>query len=421
VSDPRPNILHLAHRLPYPPDKGDRIRSFHTLRHLAGRARVHLACLADEPVPEGARTVLEGLCARIAVVPVSGWGRKARALWSLLRGRTATEGAFHSTVLRRVLREWTRDTPFDAALASASSMVPYLQQEELRGVPAVVDLVDVDSQKWLDYAAASRFPAAWLYRTEGRRLRRLEQALPSWTRGVVLTTPAEVALYEQFAGPGTARAVANGVDLDYFRPAWGRPLACQESGRPAACPTSEPACVFVGALDYRPNVDGIGWFCSEVWPKLWQRRRDARLFIVGRRPTDSVRRLTAVAGVEVVGTVPDVRPWLNRAAVTIVPLRIARGVQNKVLEALAMGRAVLASPVCLQGMLTEPGRHLLTATTADEWLAGLQRLLDDEDLRRRLGEAGRAFVEERHCWERCLEPLLEMLASRKENVHDVRD
>jgi sugar transferase (PEP-CTERM/EpsH1 system associated) len=397
VSVSPPNVLHLAHRLPYPPDKGDRIRSFHTLRHLAGRARVHLACLADEAVPEEARTALEGLCARVAIVPVSGWGRKVRALLSLLRGRTATEGAFQSPVLRWVLREWTRDTPFDAALASASSMVPYLQQQELRSVPAVVDLVDVDSQKWLDYAAVSRWPAAWLYRTEGRRLRRLEQTLPAWTRGVVLTTPAEVALYEQFAGPGTARAVANGVDLDCFRPA----------------PQSlEPACVFVGALDYRPNVDGIGWFCSEVWPKLWQRRRDARLFIVGRRPTEAVRRLKAVAGVEVVGTVPDVRPWLSRAAVVLVPLRIARGVQNKVLEALAMGRAVLATPLCLQGMLTEPGRHLLTATAPNEWLAELERLLDDEGLRRRLGEAGRAFVEEHHCWESCLEPLLEMLASR---------
>jgi len=394
VSDTRPNVLHLAHRLPYPPEKGDRIRSFHTLRHLSAHANVHLACLADEPVPAGAVAALERLCARVAVVPLSGGGRKARALLSLLRGRTATEGAFGSPALRRLLGAWVRETHFDAALASASSMVPYLQRKGLRDVPAVVDLVDVDSQKWLDYAAASRGPAAWLYRTEGRRLRRLERGLPAWTRGVVLTTAAEVALYEQFAGPGTARAVANGVDLDYFRP---------------APPSAEPACVFVGALDYRPNVDGICWFCSEVWPKLWQRRPDARLYIVGRQPTDAVKRLAAVPGVEVVGTVPDVRPWLSRAAVAVVPLRIARGVQNKVLEALAMGRAVLAAPLCLQGMETEPGRHLLTATTPEEWRVGLERLLHDEALRAGLGTAGREFVEEHHCWDRCLEPLLELL------------
>ena len=125
-------------------------------------------------------------------------------------------------------------------------------------------------------------------------------------------------------------------------------------------------------LDHRPNVDGICWFCSEVWPKLWQRRPDVRLYIVGRRPAEAVLRLASVPGVEVVGTVPDVRPWLSRAAVAVVPLRIARGVQNKVLEALAMGRAVLAVPLCLQGMKTVPGRHLLTATAPDEWLTELE-------------------------------------------------
>jgi hypothetical protein len=225
VTDARPDILHLAHRLPYPPDKGDRIRSFHTLRHLSRRANVHLACLADEPVPAGAVTALENYCARVAVVPVSGWARRLRALWALLRGRTATEGAFQVPALSALLHSWARTTRFDACLVSASSMIPYLQREEWRGVPAVVDLVDVDSQKWLDYAAASRGPPAWLYRTEGRRLRRLEAGLPAWTRGVVLTTPAEVAIYERFAGLGTAQAVPNGVDLDYFRPARPAPPA----------------------------------------------------------------------------------------------------------------------------------------------------------------------------------------------------
>jgi sugar transferase (PEP-CTERM/EpsH1 system associated) len=273
-------------------------------------------------------------------------------------------------------------------------MVPYLRMEELRGVPAVVDLVDVDSQKWLDYAAASRGPSAWLYRAEGRQLRRLERGLPAWTRGVVLTTPAEVALYEQFAGPGTALAVGNGVDLDYFHP---------------TPPAAEPSCVFVGALDYRPNVDGIAWFCSEVWPRLRGRRPDARLFVVGRRPAGPVQRLAAVPGVEVVGAVPDVRPWLARSAAAVAPLRIARGVQNKVLEALAMAKAVVASPPSLRGLAAEPGRHLLAASSPDEWLMHLERLLEDAPLRKRLGAAGRAFVEGRHCWERCLEPLGELL------------
>src|SRR5262249_32425326 len=156
-----------------------------TLKYLSQFADVHLACLADEPVPAGAVAELEKHCARVAVVPVSRWGRRWRALPALLGGPPVTTRALHAPPLLPPLRAWAGATRFDAALASASSMVPYLQAEELRGVPAVVDLVDVDSQKWIDYAAASRGPRAWLYRTEARRLRRLEQGLPAWTRGVV--------------------------------------------------------------------------------------------------------------------------------------------------------------------------------------------------------------------------------------------
>jgi sugar transferase (PEP-CTERM/EpsH1 system associated) len=399
VPDEQLSLLHLAHRFPYPPDKGDRIRTFHTLRTLSRSAAIHLTCLADEPVPDGAVKALERFCARVAVVPVSRWGRRLRAGLSLLRGRSATVGAFDVPALRRLVRTWAGDLRFDAVLASASSMVPYLQLPELRAIPAVVDLVDVDSQKWFDYAAASRAPACWLYQTEGQRLRTLEQALPARARGVVLTTPIEVRIYESFAGPGTARAVANGVDLDYFRP---------------APPSEELSCVFVGALDYRPNVDGIGWFCSEVWPTLVQRRPDARLYVVGRQPVEAVRRLGRLPGVKVVGTVPDVRPWVTRATVAVVPLRIARGVQNKILEALAMGRPVIASPLSLQGLTAKLGEHLLAAGSAEEWLNCLERLFDDAALRQQLGQAGRIFVEENHCWDCCLEPLRAMLFPDKE-------
>jgi sugar transferase (PEP-CTERM/EpsH1 system associated) len=273
-------------------------------------------------------------------------------------------------------------------------MASYLGRGALREVPAVVDLVDVDSQKWFDYAASGRFPKSCLYRLEGRRLRRLERELTSWTRGVVLTTPAEVALFEEFAGVGTGRVVANGVDLEHFRPA------------PA---TTEPTCVFVGALDYRPNVDGVVWFCEEVWPKILQKRSAARLFIVGRSPDRDVKRLAELPGVEVPGMVPDVRPWIQRAAVVVVPLRIARGVQNKILEALAMGRPVVASPVCLGGLGTVAGRDLLSASTTDEWAASLLGLFDDPERCSRLAASGRAFVEENHCWDRCLAPLAELL------------
>jgi sugar transferase (PEP-CTERM/EpsH1 system associated) len=393
----RPSLLYLAHRLPYPPDKGDRIRTFHLLKYLARLGAVHLACLADEPVDGAAVSALRGYCERVEVVRLGRWSRWLRALSALARGRTVTEGAFDEPALRAILRGWAARTHFHAALASASSLIPYLRLPELRGVPAVIDLMDVDSQKWLDYAAADRGPRAWLYRTEGRRLRRCEAALGRWARAVTLVSEAEVDLYRRAGGNGTVRAVPNGVDLDYFRPG------------PSA---GEPRCAFVGALDYRPNVDGVGWFCREVWPRVLRRRPDSRLWVVGRRPAPAVRRLAALPGVELVGQVADVRPYLAQAAVAVVPLRLARGVQNKVLEALAMGRACVASPQAVAGLAglgVRPGTHLLSASSPDEWVEAVGRLLDDGDLRQRLGDAGRHHVEARHRWEDCLEPFAALL------------
>jgi sugar transferase (PEP-CTERM/EpsH1 system associated) len=390
-------VLYLAHRVPYPPDKGDRIRAFHLLRHLARHARVYLACLADEPVDAGVVEALGRYAEQVAVAPLGGWRRWARALGSVARGRTVTEGAFRSPRLGADLRGWARRTPFHATLASSSGMAQYQRLPDLRGIPAVVDLTDVDSQKWYDYAAAGAGPRAWLHRLEGRRLRRLEQELSAWAQAVTVVTQAEAALYRQFAPEAAVHVIGNGVDLDYFRPV---PVPEQTD------------LVFVGALDYRPNVDAANWFSREVWPLVHARRPDARLCLVGRRPAPAVRALAQIPGVEVVGQVPDVRPYVARAAVAVVPLRLARGVQNKVLEALAMGRATVASPTTLAGLQGPATPGVLMASAVQEWVDAVLRLLEDEPLRHRLGSAGRRYVEQHHCWEDCLDPFLDLLGLR---------
>lgn len=390
----RPNVLYLTHRVPYPPDKGDRIRNYHVLRHLAGRAAVHLACLADEPVPPATLAALAPLCDKLAIVPIGRPTRWLRALASAARGGSISAGAFSSPALRAILRDWARTTGFDVTLSSSSSLVSYQRLPELFGSSAVVDLVDVDSQKWFDYAAASSGPRAWLYHLEGRRLRRLERDLPAWARAVTLVSEAEADIYRQFCRPGQVHTVANGVDLDYFQP------AAQEN---------EPACVFVGALDYRPNIDAACWFCDQVWPIVHRINPQARLWLVGRSPVAAVRRLGALPGVEVIGPVPDVRPYLARAALAVVPLRIARGLQNKVLEALAMAKATVASPQALAALRVEDGVHLVEARRPEEWVDAIIGLLRDTDRRQRLGVAGREFVETHHSWERCLTPLDSLL------------
>jgi polysaccharide biosynthesis protein PslH len=394
----RPSVLYLVHRFPYPPDKGDRIRSFHVLKFLSQRASVHLACLADEPPEDASVAALRKLCTRLAVVRLSGAGRWARALGSMMRGGTVTEGAFCSPRLRDLLNSWTAQTQFDATLASSSSMVPYMRSLHLGDVPAVVDLVDVDSQKWFDYAATSNGLRGWLYRTEGQRLRRLEQGLAQWARAATLVSEAEVQVYRRFGSGECVHSVPNGVDLQYFQP------SARFDGH---------GCVFVGALDYRPNVDGITWWCREIWPAIHDSHPQAKIALVGRRPAAAVRRLSQIPGVEVVGQVVDVRPYLDRAAVAIVPLRIARGIQNKVLEAMAMGKGVVVSPQALEGLPAQPGIDVLTASTPHEWVDSVSRLLVDLDLRQRLGASARRYVERHHHWERCLEPLSTLLGIEK--------
>jgi sugar transferase (PEP-CTERM/EpsH1 system associated) len=388
-----PDLLYLVHRVPYPPDKGDRIRAFHLLRYLARHATVHLASLADEPVADHVIAALRRYCGRLAIVQLDRW-RWPRAALSFARGRTVTEGAFASPSLRSVVQDWAGSTPFHAVLLSGSSMAPYLQMPGLRSVPAVVDLVDVDSEKWLAYADADWGPRAWLYRREGLRLRRLEASLPSRVQAVTLVSDAEAQLYRSFCPEGIVQGVSNGVDLDYFQP---------------AAPAKELSCAFVGALDYRPNVDAACWFAHEVWPTVRARSPASKLYLVGRRPVPDVLRLAVVPGVEVVGQVPDVRPYVARAAVSVNPLRIARGIQNKVLEALAMARATVGSPEALTGLSVTPGVQVLAASTPADWIDAVLRLFSDASLRRRLGAAGRAYVEERHRWERCLEPFDSLL------------
>ncbi|MCX7665121.1 MAG: TIGR03087 family PEP-CTERM/XrtA system glycosyltransferase [Gemmataceae bacterium] len=390
----QPELLLLTHRVPYPPDKGDRIRTYHTLRCLAPFAKIHLIALADEPVPAQSVTVLKQLCERVEIIPI-GKSRWLRAGFSLLSGGSISEGAFFHPQMFSTVKQWASQTRFTSALASSSALAQYLWLHELDQTIRIVDVVDVDSQKWFDYAAASRFPKSWLYSLEGKRLRRTERAITQKAHAVTLVSEGEAAMFREFASTGVVRAVTNGVDLDYYHP--------QEN-----VSESQQDCVFVGALDYKPNVDAAIWFSREIWPTIHRHKPEQKLKLVGRQPMPSVQALASLAGVEVVGQVPDVRPYLHRCAVVVAPLRIARGLQNKVLEAMSAGKPVVASPQALGGFRTE-GNPARVASTPEQWTEQILALLDDPQTRQRLGVEGRQFAQQYHHWDECLKPLRELL------------
>jgi sugar transferase (PEP-CTERM/EpsH1 system associated) len=264
--------------------------------------------------------------------------------------------------------------------------------------------VDVDSEKWIDYAKRASGPMSWLYRLEGSRLRQFEQELAARSFVTVVSKP-EAQLLHKFCPQASIRAIPNGVDVEYFRPQAENGKSCSPGSRKS----DELACVFIGALDYPPNIDGVTWFCRQVWPKVRARFPDARFVLVGRQPSSSVQKLTQHPGVELVGEVSDVRPYLQDASVVVAPLQIARGIQNKVLEALAVGKPVIASRQAIEGLEVVAGEHLYQATTPDEWFSCISALFLDSAERRRLGAAGRSFVVNRHRWDRCLQPFEEIL------------
>jgi len=374
------------------------------LKFLAARGTVDLATLADEPVREDDQQRLGELCQRVAIVPLGRMGRWLRAAASLARGKSATEGLFYSAELHGIVQQWSRENRYDAVVVFCSSMMPYALLPEFQKARLLVDLVDVDSQKWFDYAAMASFPRRQLFAWEGRRVRQLECQIVDRADAVILTSPQEAALLRGFKPTERARGVSNGVDLDYYFP------------RVKADDAHRALCVFVGVLDYRANVDGLRWFCSEVWPEVRRRIPDAVLRIVGRRPGAMVLALSKIKGVQVVGEVPDTRPYVAGAEMSIAPLRVARGIQNKVLEAMAMGRTVVATPQALEGISLEPNVHIVEARTPEEWVATIVRLHGDAAERDRLGAAARAMVERCYTWENCLAPVEGLLGMATEEV-----
>jgi sugar transferase (PEP-CTERM/EpsH1 system associated) len=380
------DILFLAHRIPYPPDKGDKIRSWRLLDHWLGRYRVHLGCFVDDPADLEHLPFLAERCASLCALPIRPTWRKLAALRALAGRRPLTFAYYADPRLRRWVEavRARHDPAFEFAFSSG--VAPYLDGAT---APRLVDLVDLDAEKWRLYAARQRGPMAWLHGREARTLARAEAAIAASVDRTFLVSAAEAADLRARPGvPGERVAVVtNGVDTGFFDPAGD-----------FAAPRPAPAIVFTGAMDYPANADAIGWFADAVWPALQRRRPDLELWVVGARPASAVRALAARPGIVVTGRVADVRPWLAHARLAIAPLRIARGLQNKVLEAMAMGKPVVASPAAAHGLDDAARKALITADGAGAMRSAIERLLDEPDRARHLGEAARRHVELHWTW-----------------------
>lgn len=378
------DILFLAHRVPFPPDRGDKIRSYHVLCHLAARARVHLVAFADDArdlTPPSAFRDLLGEC----VVVERTKPRWRAGVEALASGRPLSLAAFDDPRVHAAVARMVRERSIDRVYAFSGQMAQYLP----RGVPAVMDFVDADSAKFAAFADDAGGVARWMYRREARLLGAFERAVTARVDASLFVSVEEAALV-----PG-GLALENGIDTNVFDPAAAFvPVVGQ--GR---------LIVFTGQMDYKPNIDAVIGFARDVLPQVRTRHADVRFAIVGRAPTREVQALAGEA-VIVTGEVTDVRGWLAAADVVVAPLGLARGIQNKVLEAMAMARAVVASPAAAEGI-----DHAGTIRVADaaHMAVAVGDLLDVAREADALGQAARARVQARYAWDACLAPLDAMM------------
>jgi len=363
-------VLYLTHRLPYAPNRGDRIRAYHTIRSLAARMDLEVVSLVHDEHELAQADRLLDMGARITAIHAPRIRNFANATLRLAGRRPLTHLLLDSPRLGDVLRQIVRERPPDVVLAYCSGMARFALEAPLSGYPLVVDLVDVDSHKWAALAQSSPWPMRWIYQREALHLAAFEHRLTRSARVTLVVNERERDALQQIAPGADIAIVPNGVDF--------QPLI------PQTPPEERPHVVFCGVMDYTPNIDAALWFVRNIWPAVKARRRDAQFLIVGSNPTSAIRRLHSIeAGIEVTGSVNDVRPYLWRSAVAVAPLLTARGVQNKVLEAIGAGLPAVVSPQVFEGLPAAVRPACRVATSAEAFARETSSLLNRSGIDRR--------------------------------------
>jgi sugar transferase (PEP-CTERM/EpsH1 system associated) len=392
------DLLFLAHRMPYPPEKGDKIRSWHILRHLAERHRVHLGCFYDDRADQRHIAELEKYCASVACLPINPLARRVKSLAALRTGEAMSIAYYRDPRLMQWIAEtFARWRPSEA-FVFCSSMAPYL--DGYRFAARVIDMVDVDSEKWHQYADTRPWPMRLIYRREAQKLRAVEIAAANNFDYTLFASAPEASLFLKRTGRSTSRVIAmrNGVDHDFFDPA---------KAGPNPYPAGRKSIAFTGAMDYWPNVEAARWFVAEVMTALRHRFPAFDFWIVGAHPARSLRRLSR-GDVHVTGRVDDIRPYIAHADAVVAPLQIARGIQNKILEAMAMAKPVIATPAALEGLDLRLGEEVLAASNPQQFAGAIAKLFAGEMAP--LGARARARIVADYGWQPSLRVLDDLLA-----------
>jgi sugar transferase (PEP-CTERM/EpsH1 system associated) len=392
-------ILFLAHRVPYPPNRGDKMRSWNMLKAMAKVAPVHVAALADDPADLAHADTIKEVAASVHLIPhqTNKLGAMAQALMS---GGSASVHACGSAAMREAVAELLGRHPITTVYAFSGQMAQFVPAGP--GAPRfVMDFVDMDSAKFAQWAESGSPVARLANRFEARRLFGFERSVAHRADVSLFVSEAEASLFRSATGlpPSRVMAVQNGSDLDHYTPDFSASPLEGEG----------PHLVFTGQMDYAPNVEAVVHFARDVFPAIKAKHPTAHFWIVGRAPTAAVKALASLPGVSVTGAVDDPRRWIASADLIVAPLLLARGIQNKVLEAMAMGKAVLASGPAAEGIDAAHGTEMAVATGVSALTAEALRLLADPTARLALGQAARARMEARYSWSATTAGLADIL------------
>jgi sugar transferase (PEP-CTERM/EpsH1 system associated) len=395
------NLLYLSQRLPYPADRGDRIATFHQIKYLSRKHRIFIATLIESDVErKHAPQLLKYAAGLIAERqgPAASLGGK---LASLFRGEPLTLGHYWNTRLNTAIAKTISDCKIDAALIFSSSMAQYLERHD--HLTRVMHFCDVDSQKWAALAHRAHGPKRWIYRREARLLLEYERKIAKQFDASCVVSEGEAELFRRLIPGAPVSVVENGVELNHFQDV-SRKVECCEL-------------TFVGVMDYPPNEEAVCYFVRDVWPQVRTQIPSAKLVIVGAKPTQKVRALASEPGVSITGYVEDIRPFLARSSLAVIPLAIARGIQNKVIEAIAAGVPVLTTPVVAKNLCPEVRDAIFVAERDPAIFAKavLEALQDPNTAEAKAMQALKA-VAKRHSWEYTANQLEALIQNPRRRV-----
>lgn len=404
------DIVVIAHRVPYPADKGEKIRTFHQLSYLVSQGHTIKVFAPAESTTdiEFARQLAEKLAIEVYTAPLApGWWRKIRAL---LSGQAISASHFYSDALQQLINVNIQQQLPEVILATSSAVAVYAE-EATKVLPAasqprlLMDFMDLDSDKWRQYSVTANWPMNWVYRREARLVAQLEwQIYHSFDRSFFISAN-EVSLFSrELAETSKVAVLANGLDTQAFYPG------------PARDPqqvNAAPVFLFTGVMDYLPNEDAVIWFVEAMWPEIRQQFPAASFYIAGMNPSKRVQQLAKQPGVVVTGYVADILPYYHQADIFVGPFRLARGVQNKILQAMACGLPIVTTPLGAEGIACQDGQHLLLASDPQQFVAAISRLMAAPALRLQLSDAAVKLIQQQYSWRGVLAPLSASLSKQE--------